>query len=33
VVSATEDEEGNPTDVVEVVNFLNPFRPRTNPAA
>lgn len=33
VVWASEDEEGNPTDVVEVVNFLNLLRPRTNPAA
>jgi hypothetical protein len=28
-----EDDEGDPIDVVEVVNFLNPFRPRPNPAA
>lgn len=33
VVWASEDEEGNPTDVVEVVNFLNLLRPRNNPAA
>lgn len=26
VVWATEDEEGSPADVVEVVNFLNPLR-------
>lgn len=28
-----EDEEGTPVDVVEVVNFHNPYRPRPNPAA
>ena len=33
VVWATEDDEGKPIDVVEVVNFLNPFRPRANPAS
>jgi hypothetical protein len=27
-----EDEDGEPIDVVEVVNFLNPFRPHQNPA-
>lgn len=33
VVSASEDEDHNPTDVVEVVNFLNLLRPSANPAA
>lgn len=33
VVWASSGEGGEPTDVVEVVNFLNPSRPVTNPAA
>lgn len=28
-----EDEDGRPLDLVEVVNFNNPYRPRPNPAA
>lgn len=31
-VWGTEDAEGEPVDVVEVVNFKNPFAPRRNPA-
>jgi len=27
-----EDEDGRPLDLVEVVNFYNPYRPRPNPA-
>ncbi len=33
VVWASEDDEGNPTDVVQVVNFLHPQSQKTNPAA
>jgi len=33
VVWASEDEDGQPTDVVEVVNFSNPGRPLRTPAA
>lgn len=29
----TEDDEGNPVELVEVVNFYNPYRPSKNPAA
>lgn len=32
VVWASEDDEGNPTDVVQVVNFLHPQSQKTNPA-
>lgn len=28
-----QDEEGRPLDLVEVVNFFNPYRPKPNPAA